>query len=121
VKKVFLILLISLCTFCTAKKDQKPEGLYSAEQIAVFLKDLYMLEQKVRDIKISDDSAQVIFDIYEKKLFEKHNLDDSIYRASFVYYMDDIEELGKIYEIIADSLSLEERLFTSKEYPDEDY
>ena len=120
-KKVFLILLISLCTFCSKKGAQNPEGLYTSEQVAVFLKDLYMLEQKVKELNLHEDSSKVIFDYYEQKLYEKHNLNDSIYRASFVYYMDDIEALSKIYGIIADSLSLEERLFTSKEYPDEDY
>jgi hypothetical protein len=37
-------------------------------------------------------------------------MNDSIYRESFKYYMDDINGLSKIYEIIADSLSLEERI-----------
>lgn len=91
------------------------------EQVAVYLKDLYLLEQKIKELKLDDDSAKVVFDHYEEKLFEKHQMNDSIYKLSFVYYMDDIKGLGKIYEIIADSLSLEERLFTSKEYPDEDY
>jgi hypothetical protein len=84
------------------------------EQVAVFLKDLYMLEQKVKDLRISDDSAKVVFDYYEQKLYEKHGMEDSLYRESFKYYMDDIRGLARIYEIIADSLSLEQRLAASK-------
>jgi len=87
------------------------------EQVAVFLKDLYILEQKIKDLKLEGDSAKIIFEHYENKLYEKHQLTDSIYRESFKYYMDDIQGLTKIYEIIADSLSLEERLATA----DEDY
>ena len=80
------------------------------EQVAVFLKDLYMLEQKVKDLKITQDSAKIVFDHYEQKLYEKHGMEDSLYRESFKYYMDDIRGLARIYEIIADSLSLEQRL-----------
>lgn len=82
------------------------------EEVAVFLKDLYMLEQKVKELKLDEDSSKIIFDHYEKLLYEKHNMNDSLYRKSFTYYMDDIKGLTKIYEIIADSLSLEERLAT---------
>ena len=84
------------------------------EQVAVFLKDLYMLEQKVKDLRISEDSARIVFDYYEQKLYEKHGMEDSMYRESFRYYMDDIRGLARIYEIIADSLSLEQRLAASK-------
>ena len=69
-----------------------------------------MLEAKVKELKLTDDSTKVIFAYYEKKLFEKHNMTDSLYRLSFNYYMEDIRGLSRIYEIIADSLSLEERL-----------
>jgi len=87
------------------------------EQVAVFLKDLYLLEQKVKELKISNDSAKIVFAYYEAKLFEEHNMTDSLYRESFEYYMDDIKGLTRIYEIIADSLSLEERLITDKNRP----
>ena len=82
------------------------------EQVAVFLKDLYVLEQKIKNLKLTKDSSQIVFDHYEKKLYEKHNMNDSLYVKSFRYYMDDIQGLTRIYEIIADSLSLEERLAT---------
>ena len=87
------------------------------EQVAVFLKDLYLLQEQVQDLKLKDDSAKVVFMHYETKLYEKHNMDDSIYRESFKYYMDDVKGLTRIYEIIADSLSLEERLMNA----DDDY
>lgn len=112
-KKVFLILIICLFTFCSKRKAENPKGLYTMEQVAVFLKDLYMLEQKVKQLNLPEDSAKVIFAHYEIKLFEEHSMTDSLYRKSFEYYMEEIKGLTKIYEIIADSLSLEERLATA--------
>jgi hypothetical protein len=120
VKKVFLILAIFACTFCTKKKDKHPKGLYSEEQVAVFMKDVYLLQEQIQEMKLKDDSAKKVFAYYEKQLFEKHDMDDSIYRESFEYYMDDVSGLANIYEIIADSLSLEERLINANKYTEED-
>ena len=89
------------------------------QQVAVFLKDLYLLETKVKDLRVSNDSAQVIFDYYEAELFKEHNMDSTLYRKSFKYYMSDVQGMTKIYEIIADSLSLEERIMQSELEEDE--
>ena len=91
------------------------------EQVAVFLKDLYILQEQIKDLKIGDDSAKIVFAHYETELYEKHHMNDSIYRESFKYYMDDVKGLTRIYEIIADSLSLEERIINARpEYTEED-
>ena len=111
-KKVFLILVVCLCTLCNKKVDHIPKNIYTREQVAHFLKDLYVLEQKIKDLNLEKDSSKIVFEYYEKQLFETHNMDTSVYRKSFEYYMDDINSLSKIYEVIADSLSLEERLAT---------
>ncbi len=113
-KKIFLILIICLCTFCAKKKAENPDGLYSMEQLAGFLKELYILEAKLKGLNLPKDSTKVIFAYYEKKLYEKHNMTDSLYRESFKYYVEDVKALSRIYEIIADSLSLEERLSEAK-------
>jgi len=81
--------------------------------MASFLVDLYILEAKVQNLKISKDSSKVIFNIYEKKLYEKHKFNDSLYRVSFEYYMQDPKGLTDIYSIVVDSLSLRERLHGS--------
>lgn len=119
-KKFFLILVLFVCTFCSKRKTENPKGLYSMEQVAVFMKDVYLLQEQVKDLKLDDDSSKIVFKHYEDELFEKHNLDDSIYKESFKHYMDDVEGLAKIYEIIADSLSLEEKLINASQQTKED-
>lgn len=114
-KKLFLTLCVTLLFSCTKQDDRPPAGLYDSQQIAAFLKDLYILEMKVKELRLTDDSSKKVFAIYEQQLFDKHNMDDSVYRESFKYYINDIEGLSKIYEIIADSLSLEERIETIKD------
>ena len=84
------------------------------------MKDIYILQEQIKELDLSDDSSKVIFTHYEKNLFEKHQMDDSIYKESFKYYMDDVDGLARIYEIIADSLALEEKLINANKYDEED-
>ncbi len=114
-KKLFLTLCVALLLSCTKQDDRPPPGLYDTQQIAAFLKDLYILEMKVKELRLTDDSTKKVFAYYEQQLYNKHNMSDSVYRESFKYYIDDIKGLSKIYEIIADSLSLEERIETIKD------
>ncbi len=105
---VFLAIL--LVTACNPDQPKDPKGLYSRQKIASVMKDLYILEAKIKELGIPKDSAKVIFKIYEKRIFEKHQVEDSIYRLSFKHYFNDPKALNDIYTILADSLSLEERL-----------
>lgn len=114
-KKYFLIILLILSVACSKKKATDPKGLYSRKDVASFLVDLYILEAKVKNLKVSKDSSKVLFIIYEKKLYEKHEFDTSLYRASFEYFMEDPKGLTDIYSIVVDSLSLRERLLNDEQ------
>jgi len=112
VKKLFLILILVTLGACSNEDKKPPKGIYDTQQIAVFLKDLYILEMKVKELRLSEDSTKKVFAYYEQELYKKHNLSDSIYHESFKHYINDIQGLSKIYEIVVDSLSLEERIET---------
>ncbi len=119
-KKLFLILVLGALGACSNENKPPPEGLYDSQQIAAFLKDLYILEMKLKELRLSDDSTKKVFAYYEQELYKKHSMSDSVYRESFKYYMNDIQGLSKIYEIIADSLSLKERIETVKDSTDKE-
>lgn len=109
-KKYFLYILLFLSFACSRREAKDPKGLYSRKEVASFLVDLYILEAKIQNLKVSKDSSKVIFRHYEKQLYEKHGMNDSLYRLSFEYYMSDPQGLTDIYSIVVDSLSLRERL-----------
>ena len=78
--------------------------------MAEVMMDVYLLESKVRDLSLKQDSTKVIYDYYENKIWSSHGIDDSLYRLSFEYYINHPEEMSEIYSIMVDSLSLKERL-----------
>jgi hypothetical protein len=115
VKKYFLTCILAFLMACGGNGPERPDVLYEESRIASIMKELYLLEAKIRELPIKSDSSKVIFTIYERRIFEQYNVDTADYRASFKYYMNDPEALARIYEILADSLSLQERLNSSPE------
>lgn len=102
--------MILLAVSCRSG-DKVPEGIYTKQQVADFLMDLYLLEARIKELRLSYDSSKMIFELYEPKIFEQHQFDDSIYRMSFQYYLNDPKALSDIYSMLTDSLSLRERIY----------
>lgn len=110
-----MILCFALLIACS-HEDSKPKNVLPQEKIVPVLLDIYMAEGKVNDLRISHDSSVAIFDVYEDKIFEKHQIVDSVYRASMSYYFANPDQLEGIYETVLDSLNLrEQRLKESKD------
>jgi hypothetical protein len=92
------------------EKVERPEGVLSKEEMTAVLIDIYILESQTKEIKVHFDSAKRVYNIFESRVFEKHGLQDTTYRKSFVYYQDHPELLDEIYGMLVDSLSLREKL-----------
>ena len=107
-KKSFLFIFMLMVLACSARKE-KPE-LMSEESMAKFLIELHMAEAGVQDLRLTKDSASVVFRAEEKLLFKKFNITDSIFYASYNYYLNNPDKLEVIYSAIIDSLSLEQVL-----------
>ena len=78
--------------------------------MANIMTDVYVLEFKVKEIRVDEDSLPKIFHIYEKELFLEKGYDSVKYRKSLEYYLEQPEHLSYIYAIIADSLSLRNQI-----------
>lgn len=76
------------------------------------LAEVYIAEQKVQRLTLNVDTASLIFGSMEKKVFENLNVPDSVFRASFDYYMDHPKEMEMIYAVLIDSLQLREQRVT---------
>lgn len=112
-KKLFLPILCIWLIFSCGSKDKLPKGVYPKDKMASYLKDIYLLEAKIELMSIPFDSARVIFYEYEDKLKIKHQIDDSVYKKSFSYYIQKPKHMADIYSLIADSLGIEERLLSN--------
>ena len=74
------------------------------------LTEIHLLEAKIEAIKISpSDSSQIIYDHYEKLLFEDMGITKEQYEASFSYYLENPNKFEKVYTIVVDSLLQKEK------------
>lgn len=102
-----MFLLVS----CQQKKqEERPEWVVDKDKMIGFLIDLHLVEAKLTKLGIKKDSSRKIFEAYQKKLFAKHQIDDSLYFRSYNYYLEDVETLTEIYVAVVDSLNVKEQL-----------
>lgn len=113
-KKYFLAGILIFALGCKGK-EKPPKGIYSIPQMASFIKDIHILEASIREVRSSRDSTDRLFDMMEQRLFIQHEMVDSIYEESYAFYLEHPEYMVEIYAIVADSLSLEERLVEIQE------
>ncbi len=74
------------------------------------MKDIYLLEFKITELRVRADSAAAVFEKYQREYFGQNNLDTGTYRASYEFYLSRPDLLEQVYAIIADSLSLKSRM-----------
>jgi hypothetical protein len=113
VKRHFLVFLVAFVTVIGCKDENAekiPEGIIPKEDMALIMLDMYLLEAKSRSLKVRMDSVRKIFHYYEQQILEDHQVSDSLYNASFSFYVNHPQHLTQIFEIMTDSLSLRERL-----------
>lgn len=98
---------------------EKPEWLLEKDKMIGFLIDLHLTEARLTRLGVKRDSTQKLFEAYEKQLFDKHEIDDSIYYKSYNYYLEDIKEMKEIYVAVVDSLNVREQLLKQNNTKDQ--
>lgn len=90
-------------------RDARPPGILDDRQMTLFLVDIYLAEARMSQFPMRPDSAQKIFQAYERKLAERYGMSDSIVRLSYQYYFEHPKEFDRILEAAIDTLSLREQ------------
>jgi hypothetical protein len=108
--KTFWLLAISLFVLAGCKKkDEKSADILSHAQMVKALAQIYIAEQKVNNIGLNLDSAQIVFDKVKGRVFQDAGVTDSTFKKSYDYYMDRPKEFELIYTALVDTLNLYEQ------------
>jgi hypothetical protein len=113
VKKLFFLSSFIFLMACDSQQPeiQKPEPLLSKQEMVDFLLDVQLLEGQVKELRISLDSSQKVYNYFEKELYQKHGFSDSVYVQSYHYYVEKPELLKEIYDTVYDSLERKQEAF----------
>ena len=106
-----LLLLFSACD----SEDPEKEGVIPPVEMADIISDIYLAEYKSSHLGLNQDSLEVLFRHYELQTYDDHGVSDSIYKKSFAYYIDHPRQLEKIYDMVIDSLSLNQQIRNKKQ------
>lgn len=85
-----------------------PEDVLDKDKMIEVLLEIHVLEAKVQKLYISQDSSELLYKHYEKMLFDDLGITQEVYDKSLIYYVDNSEILGKMYNQIVDSLMLQQ-------------
>ena len=105
--RVFLLLVTFGAVFSCA--ERKPEGILSKAEMVQVMEELYVAEEKVNYLALSRDSAKMVAKVMAVKVFERADVNDSIFKKSFDYYMERPKEMELIYTALVDTLQLREQ------------
>ncbi len=89
-------------------ENPKPKDLLSEEKMVNVLIDIHLTEGIASSLPIPYDSSQVLYTLLEKEVFVKHQVEDSVFTRSMIYYLQDPAIMDRIYARVVDSLVVRE-------------
>jgi Domain of unknown function (DUF4296) len=106
--------IIGLILLGCSSRQEKPAGILKSSEMVHMYTEMYVAEERVTRLSLPRDSAEKVFKLIEKKVFEKNNIADSVFRQSIAHYMNHPKDLELIYTAVVDSLNLREQRATAK-------
>ncbi|WP_240676207.1 DUF4296 domain-containing protein [Botryobacter ruber] len=107
-KKLFYILFCFSLAGCSDPEPQKPANLLRQEKMVQILADIHTVEAQVERAILYPDTALMTFNHYQEEVLEKHDVTNEEFRTTYRYYLRNLDEMNKLYEVVIDTLSLRE-------------
>ncbi|EKB49059.1 DUF4296 domain-containing protein [Cecembia lonarensis] len=107
--KKIISLVILITTLLSCNKQRLPDGILDEDKMVDLLIDIHLAEGLVTSFPIHYDSSRILYPLFEKEIFRKHQVPDSVFRRSFEYYMRDAKVMDRLYARTIDSLHVIEK------------
>jgi hypothetical protein len=108
VKKAIVLIFVGLVLY-SCDRQRLPKGILEEDKMVELLIDIHLAEGLVSTFPIHYDSSRVLYPLFEKEVFRKHQVPDSVFRRSFEYYMRDTRVMDRLYARTIDSLHVIEK------------
>jgi len=94
----------------SCSEEGRPDYLLSEDQMVGIMVDIHMAEGLASSLPVSYDSSKKLYPLFEKRVFEKHQVADSTYVRSLEYYLKDTRKMEELYSRVIDSLNVKEKV-----------
>lgn len=106
---IFIIGWLLVASACSEKEQEKPEIVMGEEKMVEVMLDVHLTEAVLTRIRGTGEDVKEISDDYYQKIFEKHDINETIFDTSFSYYQRNLGEMEKIYEQVIVELNKMQR------------
>ena len=72
------------------------------------LADVHTAEATIEQQVVYPDTALMTFNYLQRQILEKHDVKEQDFRDTYNYYLQNLKEMDKLYEIVIDTLSVRE-------------
>lgn len=108
-KQIVIFLLLTI-TACSPAAVKKPSDLIEEGKMIKILADIHLAEGRVSKLNLqSNDSSQMIYQVLEKRIFKKYQIDTTAYRQSYRYYLSQPDDFNEIYKKVVKDLEAREK------------
>lgn len=94
---------------CSKKQSEIPDGVLNRDEMVRVLIEVHILEAKIKKLYLNKDSSQVVYNHYEKMLFDDMGVSKETYDESVAFYVEHLEVYQGIYERVVDSLMVKQK------------
>jgi hypothetical protein len=109
VKNTYIIFLLFFIIFGCGK-NATPSGILDEDRMVEILIDIHLAEGLVSTFPINYDSSRALYPFLEQRVFEKHQLSDTVFMESLQYYLRDPKKMDRLYARTIDSLNVYEKV-----------
>lgn len=106
-RKSFFISLLLLVS-CVETKKEIPAGIITKDTMARVLINVHLAEAKVSIRNLPPDSSLIYYQVLKENIYKKFRINQEKFDKSMSYYTNNVKELDEIYEVVVDSLGLQE-------------
>jgi hypothetical protein len=104
--------LLILCFFCfgliACDSENLPDHVLPEDKMVEVLIDIQLTEGIASSLPIPYDSSQVLYRLLEREIFLKHDVQDSVFTQSMIYYLQYPIKMDAMYARVIDSLILKQ-------------
>jgi Domain of unknown function (DUF4296) len=110
------IVIIFCSVLLACNIGSKPNDLLPPQTMIAILEDIHLIEAKVTKHSLaSTDSSNMLYNAWERKIFQKHQIDTAVYHRSYRYYIEHTDEFTEIYQQIIKNLEAREKASNVKQ------
>jgi hypothetical protein len=113
-KKVGIVLVLSLFFGCSKKQVEVPEDVIPRDTMIVVLAEIHLAEASIQvlNVEVKDSLRAVSFGFYHH-IFSKHKITQELFKKSFDYYRSEPTYFHAMYDEVITHLSEEQAKYSN--------